>query len=347
MAFTSACGGKNGKSTRAEMIEITDMLGRKTEVPQNPEKVIGVGPGALRLLVYMGLSNRVSGVEDLELRPGRPYAYAISNLEEKPLIGPRMGGDSELIAVNKPDVIFMSFSTASDADDLQRRTNIPVVALKTGDFRNYKNTLFRAFDLIGRITGKKQRSDSLKTFIINEIEVLDSLSKNISDHKQATAYVGGISYRGNHGISSTEEYYAPFEFVNIKNVAGELREGESEKFTGTHVDVEQIIEWNPGFLFIDAGGLSLVRPDIREETPLSETLSAIKNQKTYIVMPHNFYSTNFEHVLINSWYIGKVVYPEKFSDIDFEERAFRIYRFMLGTNVYEEIVDLYDGWQQL
>ena len=44
-----------------------------------------------------------------------------------------MGGDAELIMAVQPDVIFMSSTTAGDADDLQRRTGIPVVALEYGD----------------------------------------------------------------------------------------------------------------------------------------------------------------------------------------------------------------------
>ena len=88
---------------------VTDMLGRKVEIPQDVDSVIGVGPGALRLLVYMDLADRISGVEDVELRPGRPYALAHPELTGKPVIGPYMGGESELIAMNGPDVIFMAF----------------------------------------------------------------------------------------------------------------------------------------------------------------------------------------------------------------------------------------------
>ncbi|MBS3775717.1 MAG: hypothetical protein KGY70_11050, partial [Bacteroidales bacterium] len=44
-------------------IPVEDMLGRKTKVPAKIESIVGIGPGALRLLVYMQVTDRVAGVE--------------------------------------------------------------------------------------------------------------------------------------------------------------------------------------------------------------------------------------------------------------------------------------------
>lgn len=327
--------------------EITDMLGRRVQVPDTVENIVGVGPGALRLLVYMDLANRVSGVEDVELRPGRPYTFACKELTSKPLIGPYMGGDSELIAMNNPDVIFMAFSTASDADDLQRRTGLPVVALNSGNLRDARDTLYNAFDLIGELTRKQSRADSLKMFIEKQIDKLDSITTPVPSRDRPRAYIGAVSYRGAQGISSTGAFYAPFGFVNTINVAGTLKEEEPVNPTGTYVDIEQIIQWDPGYLFIDAAGVDLVNSEIDEKSPLAITLSAMKNGQVYIMMPHNWYATNFENVLANAWYAGKIMYPELFADINFEKEAREIYRFMLGKDVYDQMKEMYDGWEEI
>lgn len=342
----SGCYHTSGKKESSGR-DIIDMLGRKVKVPEKVEKVVGVGPGALRLLVYMDLVDRVSGVEDVELRPGRPYTFAHSELTDKPIIGPYMGGDSELITVNNPDVIFMAFSSATAADELQQRTGLPVVGLSSGNLRNARDTLFKAFDLIGEITGKTVRADSLKRFIEVEITQLDSLTAGVPFTRKPEAYIGAVSYRGAHGISSTEAYYTPFELVNAINVAGGLREKEPINPTGTYVDVEQIIQWNPATLFIDAAGLNLVHSDIEEGTPLASTLKAVKEGDVYTLMPHNWYATNFENVLANAWFVGKILYPQRFSHVDAEKKAREIYRFFLGEDVYKQMKDTYKGWEKL
>ncbi|MFO8000468.1 MAG: ABC transporter substrate-binding protein [Marinilabilia sp.] len=325
--------------------EITDMLGRRVEIPEKIDSVIGVGPGALRLLVYMDLADRVSGIEDVELRPGRPYMFAHPELKEKPLIGPQMGGDSELIAMNDPDVVFMAFSSASDADELQKGSGVPVVALNTGNLRNARDTLFRAFRLIGDITGRRERAGSLEAFINEEIGQLDSITSGV--RQQPRAYIGAVSYRGSHGISSTEAFYSPFQFVNAKNVAHGLKNEEPVNPTGTYVDVEQIIKWDPDYLFIDAAGLDQTNPDLGSGSPLALTLSAFRAENIYTMMPHNWYATNFENVLANAWFAGKVMYPGLFSGHDVEQKARELYRFMLGNDVYDQMQATYDGWNQL
>ncbi len=347
LMFILGCDISDSKQNSSSVREITDMLGRKVNVPLNVDKVVGVGPGALRLLVYMDLVDKISGVEDVEMRPGRPYTFARPELTAKPVIGPYMGGDSELIVMNNPDVIFMAFSSASDADDLQKMTGLPVVGLNSGNLRNARDMLYEAFHLIGEIAGNTERADSLKRFINRQIRDLDSITSASDTSASPKAYIGAVSYRGAHGISSTEAHYTPFSFANAINVAGIIKSDESIQPTGTYVDVEKIIQWDSDYLFVDAAGLELVKPDISKGAPLSETLSAVRDGHVYTMMPHNWYATNFENVLINSWYAAKIMYPGLFSDADFQKKAREIYFYMLGKDVYDEMKNFYNGWEKL
>ena len=332
--------GKDGQESGKEL---TDMFGRKVIIPEKVERIAGVGPGALRLLVYMGLSDRISGVEDFEFTSGAPYMIAQSGLTEMPSIGSR-GGDSELLTLNNPDVIFMSFMSVTDADELQEKTGIPVIRLQSGNLRNARDTLYRALSLIAEVTGKHERKDSLKAFIENEIKELSKLTNE--NAKEFDAYIGGVSYRGSHGIASTQAFFAPFSLLNVSNVATSLVEQEPVNPTGLYVDVEQIITWDPDFLFLDAAGMKQIKPDIAPETPLRYILSAFSNENVYTLMPHNYYATNFETVLLNSWFVGKKMFPDTFEEVDFRQKAGEIFRFMLGEDIYEEMNERYDGWEK-
>lgn len=74
----------------------------------------------------------ICGVEEQETRPNEfTHIFAHPDLARLPIIGPGMGGDPELIMAAGPDVIFMTSTTAGEADGLQKQTGIPVFTLNT------------------------------------------------------------------------------------------------------------------------------------------------------------------------------------------------------------------------
>ncbi len=325
-----ACNPPSPQSGEGK-VTVYDILGRKVVVPEKVTKVIGVRAGALRLLVYMDAVEMVAGIEESEFRGSRPYIQAHPELLKRPIIGPSMGGDAELIAGTNPDVIFITYTTRGDADALQKRTGIPVVALECTEFGTARDTLFASLRLIGKIIGKEKRADSLITYIENNIRDLNRRSQILSSSARPRVYIGGVPYSGARNIVSTQPYYPPFMFVNAHNVASELSKNLISHVKGTYVDPEQLLIWNPDYLFIDVSGLTLIKKDLASETSVYRNLNAIKNNNIYLLLPYNNYATNYELVLINAWYTGKILYPEAFNDVMFEEKVQEILDMFLAT----------------
>ena len=46
-------------------------------------------------------------------------------------------------------------------------------------------------------------------------------------------------------------------------------------------------------------------------------------------------NVNHETSLANAYYVGKVLYPEQFADIDPAEKADEIYEFVVGAPVFD------------
>jgi iron complex transport system substrate-binding protein len=155
---------------------------------------------------------------------------------------------------------------------------------------------------------------------------LDQRSKETSVNIDFTVYAGGISYRGAHGITSTIPEYAPFEFIHIKNLAHNLNSVNNN----VQIDKEQLVQWDPDKIFVDYAGLSIVLEELNEDV-LKKTLSAIKNNDVYVLLPCNWYTTNFETLFVNAYYSGKVLFPDQFSDISMEKKANEIYKLFLNT----------------
>lgn len=320
---------------------ITDMLGRTVSVPQDIKKIVGLNPGALRLLIYMDAVSLVSGVEDVEQRYGRPYAMAYPQLAEKPIIGPMKGGDAELLTVNHPDVIFITYATTGQADALQQQTGIPVIVLNPGNLSTQRPLFDQSLHLIGQILDRAARADSLIRFIDKQTSRLKNLGATAPC--QPTVYLGGASYSGARGITSTVPQFEAFSFLNAHNVAnGIALSPASGSIRGYTIDVEQLINWNPDHLFIDAAGFALVAPQITPGMPLHDTLDAIQNNQVHTLMPYNWYGTNYESVLANGWFVASVLYPGM--AIDFETESRGIYREFLGVDIFDEMTATYQGW---
>ncbi|HOT15270.1 MAG TPA: iron ABC transporter substrate-binding protein [Bacteroidales bacterium] len=341
-----SCTNPSRQSTDG-LVVVTDMLGREVNVPKNINKVVCLRAGALRLLVYLDAVKYTTGIEELETRTNRPYILAHPELTKLPVIGPSMGGDAELIAASRPDVIFITYTTVGDANALQNKTGIPVVALECPDFGVKRDTLFASLKLMAKVLHKESRADSLILFINQSIGELNKRSSVIPANKKPSVYVGGIAYSGAHGIVSTQPFYPPFVFANANNIASTIDKKLVSHVKGTYIDKEQLMVWNPDIIFIDLSGLKLVREDLAKNTALYNSLSAVKYDKMFGVLPYNNYAINYEVVLANAWYVAKVLYPAQFTDINIEQKADEILTMFLGKGIYKELTENTGGYRTL
>ena len=236
-------------------------------------------------------------------------------------------------------MIIWTYTTKEDTDELQHKTGIPVVAIDYGDLSNNKATFYSALRLVGKVMGMSSRAEKLIDYIDDTIFELNNMTKDIPDSEKPTCYIGGIGYRGTHGILSTEPTYSSLRFVNAKNVAEKV--GTDHAF----IDKEKLLEWNPEIIFVDEGGESLVLEDFKDSS--YDPLDAKKNGEIYGVMPYNWYAANFATILANAYYIGTILYPDEFKNIDPKVKADKIYAEMLGMAVYNDMVSMYGGFKKI
>ncbi|MDR1594023.1 MAG: iron ABC transporter substrate-binding protein [Prevotellaceae bacterium] len=335
-----SCRPKQNES-HTQPVVIEDAFGRKVSLPANPERIVGLRPGALRLLAYMNLCDRVAGVEQVEKNgDDRPYVIAHPELLQLPFIGAR-GGNNELIMSVNPDVIFMTYTSVADADAMEKLTGIPVVALEYPEMGLAAGKLFASLKIIGKIMDKEERADSLTEYISQSLNDLHNRTSGIDDAKKPTVYIGGIAHGRARNITSTHPDYPPFIFTNAKNVADAVDKEENYSLSGVYIDIEQLMTWNPDIIFIDESGLNLVNNDINDGGALANHLTAIKTGRIYTLPSYNSYAVNYETALINSWFVGKTMYPDAFEDISIEEKANEILTVFLGKPIYNEWVTLH------
>lgn len=306
----------------------TDMLGRLVDV-KSSAKLVFLGPGALRMGVYLGLEDRLVGIEKTENDPSAfsPYRTYLGKerIAKIPLIG--VGGpgkmpDFEALLVQKPDLIIASFLDSQQLDLITQKTGIPVIALSYGasyggsakQLHSMKNSLL----LLGKITQTLPKATALTTFISHQEEKLSLL--NVPKKR---VYVGGLGYKGTQGINSTEANYPPFELLGLKNCLFEGKETMGHHF----IDFEALLKANPEIIFTDMFGKAKITQEYNAQKPLFDTLSAYKTGHIKEVLGYNFYSTNIENLLVIAYQIAS--YMGASVDVDLEAKA--IYEAFYGA----------------
>ncbi|HJJ94388.1 MAG TPA: ABC transporter substrate-binding protein [Methanocorpusculum sp.] len=353
VVLTAGCVTTDSPQSGDGMVTITDAFGREVTIPENPEKIAVVGSGSMRYFVYLGIDlDDVCAVDyqdsalNIQTVNLRPYALANPEILEIPEVGPAKGVvDNEKLLMSGADILFMggaSSSNAEVANEIQEKTGVPVVMFFTGNYVTDSEKIQDTLLMLGEILGKEQRAKDLIAYF-DAVEA--DLKKRVNGlSADETVYVGGVSYNGVHGFDGTDPTYYPFTILNIKNAASEI---SSVSQTGyAQVSKEKILEWDPDFIIVDLSTLTAAEGGALVELkndPSYKELTAVKNSMVYTVNPHTSMNVNHETTLANSYFIGKLLYPEQFEDIDPVKKADEIYSFVVGEPVFDLLKENVDG----
>lgn len=353
-AFLAAAALGVPGASPAGAVTLTTATGKTLELDAPLTRVICSGSGCLRLVTYLGAQDKIVAVDDLEAKrrqfDARPYSLANPRFKTMPVFGEFRGHDNpELILslVPQPQAVFKLYSgMGHDPAELENKTGIPVIVLEDPDLGAKRGILSKDLRTLGAAMGKEQRAEEVIAFFERSIRDLEKRSRGVPENERKTVYLGGVAYKGPHGFESTEPGYPPFAFLGAKNVAAP-EDPDAKAPAQTNVSKEQILAWNPDLLFLDlstlqlgqdAGGLFELRND-----PAYRMLTAVKEGKVYGLLPYNWYSENFGSELANAYFIGKILYPERFKDIDPKAKADEIFAFLVGKPVFADMNALFSG----
>jgi len=328
-------------STETGPREVEDATGRTVSVPSTIEGVVAVGPGMLNLVAYLEATDMLVGVEEPEHTWARDISYNIANpaLQDLPVIGPHRGGDPELIAAVDPDVVLATYFTAGTATDLQNKLETPVVVVKAESRELHRlESAYRDLRFTADILGKSDRAETVVDFFESERERLASLSSTVTAAERPTAYYAGRSSDGGAGATSTQHPFAPFAFVEAENVATSI-EGHAS------INEEKLLTWDPEYVFVSGSNLQRVTDAF--SAGQYANLTAVEEEHFHALLPTRFYGNLYGNTIGDAYYVGSVLYPEAFAEIDPVERANDIYRALFGTAIYDQVADRFSEFEQI
>lgn len=325
---------------------VNDALGRPLSVPGQVSNVITMRAGALRLMLYMGLAGEVGFIEKNDLARVVPYMMAHPELKQRPVIGVGNHFDPEAVAVSGASLIVGTYMSEEEADDWTQKTGKPVFCLAYGDLYHLKTDFYKSLTALGQLFDREQRADSLIVYIETTISEVGERAKR-SERRGQSAYIGGIAFNGVQGIASTRAQYPPFLYLGIDSPADALPQSIESIGMGQKnmlIDMEQLISWDTDYLFLDASGQPAWSEEINK--PVLARLRAKKRQQIYVLLPFNWHTINYEHLLCNMWFVGKTVYPDAFSDVDVEQKCREIFTMFYGRDIYDEVKAAYRPFEK-
>lgn len=313
---------------------ITDIYGRRVEIPAQVERIASIG-GAARILTYAGCADRLIGVTEMDKSNVAAMPYSVVNAKHFQAISTVGTGGSkdtvfheELISLS-PDVI-IALTDIDTVNDVQEKTGIPVVAIYPTDM--FDESLFTSLSIIGSVMGTEEHCQKVIDYIKECRDDLYNRTKDIEDDEKPTVYAGAVSFRGARGFEGTYGAYPPFDAIGAINVVDET--GEKG---GIIIDLEKVVVWDPDIIFLNPANMNLVNDHYRTNRSFYESLTAVREGRVYSQIPYNYNWTNIEIAIADTYYAGKIIFPDAFEDIDPIAKADEIFEVMLGQPFYRQL----------
>lgn len=338
----TACGSNSAASGSASaassssvaMKTVVDAYGRSVEVPKDAKTAATVGSGA-RFVVYAGAQDKLIAVTEMETTPAmnRPYAIAYKDLFVNL---PSTSNGNHLLETNvneeqlmdlNPDVIISSRS-AEECDALQKDTGIPVIGI-TYQNQLFTDNVYNSITCVGEALGTEDHANEVVAKLKEWDADLKARTADIADADKPSVYVGAVNYKGAKSFTGTYANYAPLVELNAKNVAD-----ETGQKAAVDVDLEQIGNWDPDYMFLNAGNMDLMKADYANNQAFFDGLKAFQQGNLYTQPFFNFNGTNIDTGICDTYFIGATIYPDKFADVDLKAKYSEIYTTLLGVDFY-------------
>lgn len=276
MGLLAACGNppvddsSKDPSTNSSKT-LVDELGRTVEIPENPERVLGLTSAVMEALFNVGITP-IGKVEEYKIRD---EGIALES------VGMTQTLNVEKIIELEPDFIIASSRYHASIKDELELVNCPIYFFDpdaTGDISIVDLTPF-----VGEMLGRTSARDQYKADIM---ALSDDLKNQISE---IGGYQTGMIIKTGDTITSAQGssgYGALLILLGIENIVPEDLPN-AKKSPYVSYDMEQVVKDNPHVIFVvapgkDADANKAILADIKKDDKWSQ-LDAIKNNKIFMM----------------------------------------------------------------
>ncbi|CCK81554.1 ABC transporter substrate-binding protein [Desulfobacula toluolica] len=305
--------------------EIIDMKGRKVMVPDVIRSVYSVSPPAT-CMVYALAPDLIAALNYPPRTEEKKYMSA--RIQNLPVIGGWFGQgrtpNLETLLQVHPDIVLVwqwkRSATTQKIEQTLTPLGFPIVYIQIDTLRDYSN----AFEFLGKLLNREQRSASLVQYAKQTMGALDSLQAKIPDAKRISVYYA----EGAGGLCTDCSASIHAELIPLccgKNV--HVCEAK-DVFGMEKISAEQIIQYNPQVIITRESSFY----NRIYTNPCWKNIRAVQEHRVFQIprSPFDWFDRppSFMRLLGARWLMNKL-YPDKYP-VDMIEETRTFYRLFLN-----------------
>lgn len=228
--------------------EVTDMLGRKVQVPDKIERVLGTAPPLSALLMVLAADSMVG--LSLPPQPG-DQDYLPAGVTQLPHVGSMLGHgrtmSAETVLELKPDVALAwgGEITQASMDNIERqfeRIGVPLLFVKVDTLADWP----QAFDFVGSLLGREARAKELASGVQTALDKVQAAVAGVpAEHRVRVYYAQGAD-----GLSTECNLSFHVEPIQLAGGYNVHRCKPSSHVGMEKVSLEQVLAWNPDVIIV-------------------------------------------------------------------------------------------------
>lgn len=301
---------------------VTNLDGSLLNVPEKVNRVAALFGPSYEKVFMLGAEDKIIADGDFHL-DGWPWSNKIyQRLAVIPGIpNAHTELDVETLLKYKPDVVFY-WNQPKAVAKLNNVGIAAVPSVSTGRLEDTKKSVM----VYAQVLGKKETAIAQKyaAYFDQKVKLITDVTAKIPESKRPSVYFANQKIIWTAGKSS--DIPELIAMAGGKCVHAGLA-GESK----TEVSLEQLLKWDPQYIFIDHAGSS--GNDSAEKVINSvsddgryKQLSAFKNNKVYICPTGVFFwDSGVQKILMLQW-MAKQLHPQEFKDIDMNRELKYFYK---------------------
>ena len=279
-------------SAAADTRSVTDLLGRKLEVPKNPQRVVALAPSITEIVYALGQQQRLKGVTRFS-----DYPEAAKQL---PRVGSYVHLDVERIAALQPDLCI----GVKDGNPLSVVTRlqalgIPFFAVHPVDL----DTVMQSIETIGDLLGARQAAQLTVTSMRRRIDRVKSIVAK-ANHKPRVFVQIGVS-----PIVSVGNQTFIHQLITLAggtNIAA--GSAPYPRFSR-----EQVISLAPDVMVISSMARATVFDKVKSEWMQWSAIPAVRNQAVFIA-PTNIFDCPTPRLVEGLEQMARYIHPGLFTE---------------------------------
>ncbi|MGB9977948.1 iron ABC transporter substrate-binding protein [Methanobacterium sp.] len=305
----------------------TDMAGRSVSTPAEINKTFAISD-SVSVILYMLAPDKMVGWGS---RNESQNQYMLVKYQNLPVLGGgKQRANYEEVIAKSPDVVFLGHGGDNETINgiQQKFGEIPVLDIE-GD--NNLTTITSSIKYMGTVLGEQNKSDELINFYNNLLNQVNGTVATIPDSQKKKVYYA----KGSDGLSTFAPGSPQTQLISICGginvVQAPVQKG------GMGVSMELILEWNPDVIITsDPQFYSKIYSN-----SLWQNINAVKSKQVYLTpeSPFNWFeSPPGANTIIGIPWTAKVLYPDKFKDLDLKGLTKEFYVDFYHYNLTDENV---------